>query len=60
MEGKNGFMSKAFSLFVDVDKLVGGDFERGLASMKKVAETATSASSASAPAPSGSADAGTK
>lgn len=58
MEGKNGFMSKAFSLFVDVDKLVDGDFERGLASMKKVAETATSASSASAPAP--SASAGTK
>lgn len=69
MDGKNGFLSKAFSLFVDMDKLVGGDFERGLASMKKVAETAASASSVVAPAgsapsgsvaPTGSADAGTK
>lgn len=38
MDGKNGFLSKAFSLFVDMDKLVGGDFERGLAAMKTLAE----------------------
>jgi hypothetical protein len=38
MAGKNDFMSKAFSMFVDMDKMVGGDFERGLASMKTVAE----------------------
>jgi dipeptidyl aminopeptidase/acylaminoacyl peptidase len=38
MEGKNGFMGKAFSLVMDMDKMVGKDFESGLASMKKVAE----------------------
>ncbi len=38
MSGKNNFMSKAFGLFVDCDKMVGGDFEKGLASMKTVAE----------------------
>jgi hypothetical protein len=38
MEGHNNFMSKAFSMFMDMDKMVGGDFERGLASMKTVAE----------------------
>lgn len=38
MEGHNNFMSKAFSMFMDMDKMVGGDFERGLASMKTGAE----------------------
>jgi hypothetical protein len=33
-------MSKAFGLFVNCDKLVGGDFEKGLASLKSIAETA--------------------
>ncbi|MFZ5443934.1 MAG: SRPBCC family protein [Myxococcota bacterium] len=40
MTGKNGFMSKAFGLFVDLDKMVGADFENGLAAMKSVAEKA--------------------
>ena len=39
MEGKNDFFSKAFCLFVDMDKMVGGDFEQGLAQMKTVAES---------------------
>jgi hypothetical protein len=38
MEGDNGFVSKAFCLFVDMDKLVGTDFEKGLASLKTLAE----------------------
>ncbi|MSP63648.1 MAG: polyketide cyclase [Myxococcales bacterium] len=38
MNGTNDFMGKAYSLFVDVDKMVGADFERGLATMKTVAE----------------------
>jgi hypothetical protein len=38
MEGKNNFMSKAFGLFVNVDKMVGNDFEKGLAQMKVAAE----------------------
>ncbi len=39
MDGNNNFMGKAASLFMDMDKMVGGDFERGLASMKGAAET---------------------
>lgn len=38
MEGKSNFMTKAYSLFVDMDKMVGADFERGLASIKGLAE----------------------
>jgi hypothetical protein len=38
MDGENNFMSKAFSLVMDMDKMIGGDFEKGLASMKTVAE----------------------
>ncbi|PTL80721.1 SRPBCC family protein [Vitiosangium sp. GDMCC 1.1324] len=38
MEGHNDFMGKAFCLFMDMDKMVGKDFEVGLANMRKVAE----------------------
>ena len=38
MTGNNNFMSKAVSLFMDMDKEVGGDFARGLAKLKTVAE----------------------
>ncbi|RYZ35405.1 MAG: polyketide cyclase [Myxococcaceae bacterium] len=37
MTGENGFMSKAFSVFFDMDKMVGKDFEKGLASMQTAA-----------------------
>lgn len=40
MDGDNGFMGKAFSLVMDMDHLVGADFERGLASLKEIAEKA--------------------
>lgn len=40
MSGKNNFISKAFGLFVNCDKMVGGQFEKGLAQMKSIAETA--------------------
>jgi len=40
MSGDNNFMGKAFGLFMNMDKMVGGDFEKGLAQMKSVAETA--------------------
>jgi len=40
MYGKNNFIGKAFSLMMNMDKLIGGDFERGLAQMKTVAEAA--------------------
>lgn len=38
MEGTNGFIGKAFALFMNVDKTVGSDFERGLAALKLLAE----------------------
>lgn len=38
MSGKNDFRAKLFSLFVNCEKLVGGDFERGLANLKALVE----------------------
>lgn len=38
MEGNHNFISKAMCVFMDMDTMVGGDFEKGLASMKKVTE----------------------
>ena len=38
MEGQNDFMGKAFSLFMDMDAMVGKDFDNGLATLGKVAE----------------------
>jgi len=40
MTGKNNFFFKVFGLFMDCDSMVGKDFEKGLASLKSVAETA--------------------
>jgi len=40
MFGKNNFMSKAVGLFMNCDKMVGGQFEQGLAQMKSVVEAA--------------------
>jgi hypothetical protein len=38
MEGTNGFVAKAFGLVMDMDQMIGGEFEKGLASMKALAE----------------------
>jgi Polyketide cyclase / dehydrase and lipid transport len=40
MSGDNNFIGKAFSLFMNMDKMIGADFEKGLAQMKMVAESA--------------------
>jgi hypothetical protein len=40
MFGENDFVGKAFGLVMSMDKCVGGDFEKGLAQMKAVAEAA--------------------
>jgi uncharacterized protein YndB with AHSA1/START domain len=40
MTMQNNFLSKAFGLFMDMDKMLGSDFEKGLAQMKTVAEAA--------------------
>jgi polyketide cyclase/dehydrase/lipid transport protein len=37
MTGRNNFLSKAFGLFVNCDKMVGGQFEQGLANLNSVA-----------------------
>jgi hypothetical protein len=39
MFGKNSFMGKIFNMFIDCDKMVGMDFEQGLANLKSVAES---------------------
>lgn len=41
MEGKKNFITKAIGLFMDCDKMVGGQFEKGLADLKSVAEAET-------------------
>ncbi|MBM3526916.1 MAG: SRPBCC family protein [Alphaproteobacteria bacterium] len=38
MEGPSQFIGKVMSVFIDMDKMVGKDFETGLASMKAAAE----------------------
>jgi len=38
MDGPQNFMSKAMCLVMDMDKQVGGDFEKGLASLDQVAQ----------------------
>ncbi len=38
MTGKNNFFAKAMCLFMDMDKMVGGQFEKGLAAMKSIVE----------------------
>jgi len=37
MDGKHNLMSKTMCLFMDMDKMVGGDFEKGLAALDSVA-----------------------
>ena len=40
MTGHNNFLAKAFCLFVNMDKMIGDQFEKGLAQMKVAAEAA--------------------
>ena len=40
MSGRNNFIAKAMCLFMNMDKMVGGEFEKGLAQMKSITETA--------------------
>ena len=39
MTGNNNLMGKVFHLFVNMDKMVGGQFEKGLANLKNTVET---------------------
>ena len=38
MAGKNDFVSKAMCLFINMDKMIGGDFEKGLGNIKTIVE----------------------
>ena len=38
MTGQNNFMAKAIHWFMNMDKMIGGQFEKGLVQMKSVAE----------------------
>ncbi len=40
MSGRHTFLSKGFCLFMNMDKIVGGQFEEGLANIRKIVETA--------------------
>jgi hypothetical protein len=51
MAGENDFVSKAFGLFVDMDAMIGKDFDSGLAAMKAAAEGKTSGAEGAMPAP---------
>ena len=39
VSGEKGFMAKAFCLFVSMDSMIGGKFEKGLADLKTIAES---------------------
>ncbi|MBK9520013.1 MAG: SRPBCC family protein [Anaeromyxobacter sp.] len=41
MTGTHDFLGKAMSLFMDMDKAIGPDFERGLATLKQITEDGT-------------------
>jgi hypothetical protein len=38
MDGPSPFMMKVMSVFVNMDKMIGDDFDKGLAKLKKTAE----------------------
>jgi hypothetical protein len=38
MNGRNNFIGKAMCLVFDMDKMVGGDFEQGLAGIRQIVE----------------------
>jgi carbon monoxide dehydrogenase subunit G len=40
MDGRNALLSKVLGLFVNMDRLVGADFERGLSNLNQVVASA--------------------
>jgi hypothetical protein len=47
MDGNHNFIGKAMGMFMNMDKMLGSDIEKGLARLKTLAET----KQAAAPAP---------
>jgi hypothetical protein len=39
MSGTRNFVAKLFAFFVDIERMVGGDFEKGLAALRSLVET---------------------
>jgi len=46
MSGKKNFVGKAVCMFMNMDKMVGGEFEKGLASLKGIVEKPVATSTA--------------
>ena len=46
MDGRYNFATKAISLVMDMDKMIGNDFEAGLAALKAQAEARTATAAA--------------
>jgi hypothetical protein len=46
MEGNNGFAAKAFGVFMNMDAMIGKDFDKGLAAMKAAASKAAASKAA--------------
>jgi uncharacterized protein YndB with AHSA1/START domain len=44
MDGDQNFIAKVICIFMDMDKMIGGDFEKGLASLRQVSEAAATGS----------------
>jgi hypothetical protein len=51
MDGRHNLLGKAFSIFMDIDKLLGAEFEQGLTAMKAAAEDASKSTADLARAP---------
>lgn len=51
ISGENDFMGKAFGLFMDMDKMIGDNFEKGLADLKSITESEAKPTSDAAPTP---------
>ena len=48
MDGHNTFIPKAMGVFMDMDKMIGKDFDEGLANLKRISETKAAAAPAAA------------
>lgn len=59
MSGKNNFMGKAFCMVMNMDKMIGEQFEQGLANMKSLVESPQAEPAESAEAAESSAEATT-
>ena len=40
MDGPMNYLSKVMCLFISMDKMIGGDFEKGLSNLERVSESA--------------------